>query len=165
MAKLLEWLTAIMRVAKDLPSLRSMALALAMLIVLFVVVRILVVSRADDPARARAASRRKGSAFEDPWTLAESLIGEGRYEEAAHALYRAVIFSLSRTDKVRVDPSKTSGDYARELRRRGSPSLSAFRAFTRRFDAVVYGNAGATAMSLDELRRLSVGFHPSERAA
>ena len=75
-------------------------------------------------------------------------MAEGRYEEAAHTLYRGVIMSLGKAERLRVDPSKTSGDYARELRRRGAASLNPFRAFTRRFDVVVYGHGRADAASL-----------------
>ena len=59
----------------------------------------------------------------------------------------------------------TSGDYARELRRRSAASLVPFRAFTRRFDAVVYGHVGATAASVAELRELSRPFRTELRAA
>jgi riboflavin biosynthesis pyrimidine reductase len=40
---------------------------------------------------------------------------------------------------VRLHASKTAGDYARELARRGSPARSAFQQFRRRYDAVIFG--------------------------
>lgn len=164
MVQLLDWVGALMRAVRQLPSMRSLALGCVALIALFVVVRFVIAARSRDVATGRFALRR-GRALEDPWSLAETLVAEGRYEEAAHALYRGVIVAVSHRERVRLDPSKTSGDYARELRRRDAPSLGAFRAFTRRFDDVVYGNAGANAAHLDELRGLSAPFRPAERAA
>ena len=35
--------------------------------------------------------------------------------------------------------SKTAGDYARELARRGSPARGAFQQFRRRYDAAIFG--------------------------
>lgn len=165
MVQLLEWLTAFMRVVRGLPSMRAIAVGVVALIVLFVVVRSIMLARARDEAVGTQRSRRGVVHADDPWTLAERLVAEGRHEEAAHALYRAVITAVARSERLRMDPSKTSGDYARELRRRGASSLTAFRAFTRRFDAVVYGNAGATAAHLHELRALSAPFRPVPRAA
>ncbi len=165
MVQLLEWLTAFMRVVRGLPSMRTIAVGVVALVVLFVVARSIMLARAREEAKGTLRSRRGAVHAEDPWTLAERLVAEGRLEEAAHALYRAVITAVARSERLRVDPSKTSGDYARELRRRGASSLAAFRAFTRRFDAVVYGNAGATAAHLAELRALSDPFRPVSRAA
>ena len=93
------------------------------------------------------------------------MAGEGLYEEAAHALYRAVLVSIAQVERIRLDPAKTSGDYARELRSRGAASLSAYRAFVRRFDAAVYGHGRCDAESLEELTRLALPFAPRARAA
>jgi serine/threonine protein kinase len=108
---------------------------------------------------------RRGGALDDPWRTAERLVAEGRFEEAAHALYRGVLASIAQREQLRLDPSKTSGDYGRELRRRGSPLLSAFRAFARRFDWAVYGRGGCDAASLAALRELAEPFAPRARAA
>jgi hypothetical protein len=106
---------------------------------------------------------RGGRTGEDPWRAADALLAAGRLEEAAHALYRGVVESVARAEKLRLDPSKTSGDYARELRGRGSARLSPFRAFARRFDVAVYGHGGCDAEALSELARLAEPFRP-ERA-
>jgi hypothetical protein len=64
-----------------------------------------------------------------------------------------------------LDPSKTSGDYARELRARGSASYQPFRDFSRRFDVAVFGHGGCDAALIDDLRRLATPFAPRARAA
>lgn len=165
MVQLLEWLTAFMRIVRQMPSMRTIAVGLIALVALFVVVRFLMLARARDESTGGPRARRSAAQSDDPWMLAERLVAEGRHEEAAHALYRAVIAAIVRSERLRMDPAKTSGDYARDLRRRGASSHAAFRAFTRRFDDVVYGNAGATAGHLDELRLLSSPFRPTARAA
>jgi hypothetical protein len=160
-----EWMSRLGRYLEGAPSARTIVLGLVGAIVLVAVVRLVVAARARD-AEGRAPSRsgRPGSAG-DPWAEADRLASEGRFEEAAHALYRGVLAGLARTERLRLDPSKTSGDYARELRGRASPSYSAFRAFVRRFDVAVYGHGGCTAASVDELRRLAGSFVPAAQAA
>jgi len=160
-----EWFERLMRLSKHMPSTRSFALAFVALIVLFVVVRLIIAASARDDRAERATHRRGAVSADDPWQAADALSAQGRYEEAAHALYRGVILSLGRLERLRLDPSKTSGDYARELRRRGAVSLVPFREFTRRFDVVVYGHGRADAAALAELRELSAPFHARARAA
>ena len=76
-----------------------------------------------------------------------------------------VLLSLTRSDRVRLDPSKTSGDYARELRARGSAAYQPFRAFSRRFDVAVFGHGGCDAALIEDLRRLAAPLAPRARAA
>jgi hypothetical protein len=75
----------------------------------------------------------------DNWAEAQRLASQGRYAEAAHLLYAALLQSMARRDEVRVHPSKTVGDYVRELRRRSSSFLPRFRDFARSYEVVVYG--------------------------
>ena len=160
-----EWLSRVSHFLRNAPSARTIALGAVAALVLVVIVRLVVAAQARD-ADALAASRgKRAGASEDPWSEAERLIAAGRFEEAAHAMYRGVLSGLARRERLRLDPSKTSGDYARELRRRGAPSYGAFRTFVRRFDVAVYGYGGCTAESLAELRRLAEPFAPSARAA
>ena len=119
---------------------RPLGLALVALIVVLVVARLLFAARAREEGASITSRRGRKGAAEDPFIVADGLASEGRFEEAAHALYRGVLLSLSRSERMRLDPSKTSGDYARELRRRGSASYQAFRTFARRFDVAVYGH-------------------------
>ena len=63
----------------------------------------------------------------------------GDWRSAAHALYRATLLHLGEADVIRVDPSKTPGDYRREARQRESPALTELDAFLRWFERVAYG--------------------------
>jgi hypothetical protein len=76
-----------------------------------------------------------------------------------------VLLSLARGERMRLDPSKTSGDYARELRARGSSAYQPFRAFARRFDVGVYGHGRCDAVLIAELRALAAPFATRARAA
>lgn len=162
---LTDWYSRLMRLVDGLPSARSIGLAVAALLVLFLLARFVIASRAREDDAERATRRRGGTVRDDPWSAAEAHVAAQRFEEAAHAMYRGVIAALARDDRLRLDPSRTSGDYARELRRRNSSSLAPFRAFTRRFDDIVYGHEGATALALAELSRLSAPFRSRARAA
>jgi hypothetical protein len=162
---LAEWFDKMGRALEHLPSMRSIGFGLALLLVLFVVVRFVIAARTGDETGVRAVRRRGGTSASDPWESAEALMAQGRFEDAAHALYRGVIVTLGREERLRLHPSKTSGDYARELRRRGSLSFAPFKSFTRRFDVAVYGHGGCDAAALDELRALSEPFRPKARAA
>lgn len=80
-------------------------------------------------ARARSAPQ---------WdALAARLAGEGRYREAALALYQALLLRLEAAGAVRYDPAKTPGDYRREAR--PHPTGSALAAFLRGFEPVAFG--------------------------
>ena len=141
------------------PSLRSIGLGVAALLVVFVVVRAVIGARARNDQSGGSTARRRGLAIaEDAWLAADALARDGRYEDAAHALYRGVMQSIGQRERLRLDPAKTSGDYARELRRRGAPSLAPFRAFITRFDVVVYGHRPADGAALAELQALALPF-------
>jgi hypothetical protein len=83
---------------------------------------------------------------------------------AAHALYRAVLRQLATSERVRLHASKTSGDYVRELRRRGSPLATSFQRFGRRFDHVVFGKGMCTADDFAALRDEALAI-PDRRSA
>jgi hypothetical protein len=91
----------------------------------------------------------------DAWLASQELAARGEYTEAAHALYRALIHSLAARDRVRPHPSKTVGDYARELRSRSSSLLGRFREFARSYEAVVYGGLPCDAARFERLRALA----------
>lgn len=137
---------------------RWIAIGFTVLLVLLVVARFLLATRARGEFDDTADGARRGRAGEDPWRAAERLAAAGQLEEAAHALYRGVVESVARSERLRLDPSKTSGDYARELRAHGSPRLPEFRAFARRFDVAIYGHGGCDTETLVELSRLAAPF-------
>jgi hypothetical protein len=150
---------------RHLPSSRTIGLTILGLIVAAIIARLVISSLARDEAGPRARRGRAVGADEDPFLAAERFAADGRFDDAAHALYHGVLLSVARSDRVRLDPSKTSGDYARELRVRGSASSQPFRAFSRRFDIAVFGHGVCDAALIDDLRRLAVPFAPRARAA
>jgi hypothetical protein len=112
--------------------------------------------------------RRKGTGARatriDPWLESERLAAAGDYMGAAHALYQAVLRRLAASERIRVHASKTSGEYVRDLRRRGSPLATSFQRFGRRFDRVVFGKSVCTAEDYAALRQDAMGI-PDRQAA
>lgn len=160
-----EAVAKIISFIRHLPSSRTIGLTVLGIIVALIVVRLVVAAFARDDAGVRRSRRGGGRAVDDPFEAAERYAAEGRYEDAAHAIYHGVLLALARRERLRLDPSKTSGDYARELRARGSSSYQPFRAFSRRFDVAVFGHGGCDAPLIDDLRRLSAPFTDRARAA
>jgi hypothetical protein len=93
---------------------------------------------------------------EDPWAQAQSLAAGGDYTAAAHALYGALLEAAARGQQVRLHPSKTAGDYARELRGRRSQLFSRFRDFARHYEVVIYGDQMCDRERYDRLFALAV---------
>jgi hypothetical protein len=160
-----EALSKLFHALQGLPGGRTIAISVAFVLVALVVARLLIAAQARDAGGISFGSRGRSGRREDPWRAAEGLAAAGDFEGAAHALYRGVLASLQQGEKLRLDPSKTSGDYARELRARGSGALHPFRAFARRFDVAVYGHGVCDAALYDDLRRLSDPLRQRARAA
>lgn len=97
--------------------------------------------------RARTALRIAGSAWEsqrgavrgDAWASAQQLAARGDFTAAAHALYAALLDAGARQNQLRLHPSKTAGDYVREVRKQSSPIFPNFRDFARAYELVIYG--------------------------
>ena len=159
-----EWLTSLMQHVRATGLARTAAIGVAAVLVLLVVARLILSARARDET-VRVSPRGRVTTSDDPWLAAERLAADGRYEEAAHALYHGVLASLAHVERLRLDPSKTSGDYARELRARRSAAFTPFREFSRRFDAAVFGHDVCDAALIDDLRRLASPLAPRARAA
>jgi hypothetical protein len=160
-----EGIRAIARFLRESHAARPIGYVVLTAIVLLVVARLVIAARARDETLGPRRRRSRVTTQEDPFAVAERLAGEGRYEEAAHALYRGVLSALARTERLRLDPSKTSGDYARDLRRRGSPKHQAFRAFARRFDVAVFGHGRCDVELIADLRALAAPLTTYARAA
>ena len=84
---------------------------------------------------ARARARTAG----DPWLAAQALAAAGDYTGAAHALYAALLETVARRERLTLHPSRTVGDYVRDLRTRSSSLFGRFREFARSYETVVYG--------------------------
>jgi hypothetical protein len=130
---------------------RLVVIAAVLLIVLIIVARIVVDHQLE--ARRRRGFDIHGTRGErrDFWGIARELAAAERFIDASHALYAAVLESLSSAGAVKYHASKTTGDYWRELRRGGSPVATEFRSFGRDFDRAVYGRSAVTR---DEYQRL-----------
>jgi len=160
-----ELIAHLVRFLRTSPVSRPLGYTVLALIVIGVLARLLIAAQARDDARGPLRRRTRAAGAEDPFVMAERLAAEGKYEEAAHALYRGVLLAMARQERLRLDPSKTSGDYARELRARGSASYQPFRAFGRRFDVAVFGHGGCDARLIEDLRMLAQPLTARARAA
>ena len=153
----------------EVPYGRRIATVLAIVLAVLVLARLIFAARLRDGADTGAAPRRAVRVTTtEAWREAESLAAGGRYTEAAHALYRATLTLLAANGLVRLHESKTSGDYARELRRRGSPAYAAFRRFGARYDRIIYGEGRCDERGYRELveaARPVFDAPPGERAA
>jgi hypothetical protein len=99
--------------------------------------------------------RRAGGPEVDAWLASQELAARGDYTEAAHAIYRALLEALAARERLRLHPSKTVGDYARELRARSSSALGRFRDFGRSYESVVYGGLPCDRPRFETLRALA----------
>lgn len=81
----------------------------------------------------------------DTWRSAEELASAGRFSEALHALYAAVIERLARDGRVDPHPAKTSREYARELGARSGALRTAFTSFALQYERAVFGALAAGA--------------------
>jgi hypothetical protein len=166
--RILEWIAALIRrlfsQISEIPNARWVILTLAVIVVLAIAARIFLNSEAEERRRrARGGVVHGGT---DPWADAERLAGSGDFTEAAHLLYRAVTERLAAAELIRLHPSKTSGDYARELRMRGALAHAEFRQFGRRYDHVLFGTGECDAETYAGLReQASRIIRPGARAA
>lgn len=136
------------------PGAKYTVFAAVALILLVIVSRFVVSQQIDARVRARGTRTADGRARPDYWTEARTLARAGDHDAACHVLYAAVLDELARAGAVRVHPSKTSGDYARELARRGVPVAPAFLAFARQFERIVFG-ASTDGISAEDFERLA----------
>jgi hypothetical protein len=137
------------------------ALVVAGLVVGGVIVARMVVLKqihADERLHGRGPRIGAGGRI-DHWALAREEAAAGRFAQASHAIYSAVIDTLGREGAMKVHSSKTSGDYARDLRRAGYPGVADFRSFAREFDRTVFGETHVGAADFARLREAA------ERAA
>lgn len=146
-----EALDRVFSAMAELPNGRAIGIAIVVLVVVLIVVRIVYSSRLGlDELEVQRT--RKGQSRANPLADADRLALEGAWLEAAHSLYRAALEVLAREHDVRLHPSRTSGDYVRDLRRRGSPAAATFRQFARRYDRMIFGSASCDAEGWAALR-------------
>ncbi|HEY9427752.1 MAG TPA: DUF4129 domain-containing protein [Gemmatimonadaceae bacterium] len=140
------------------PVLYWTVIALLAIVVIAVVVRAVYLWRQRRLFNAAALAwessplRRAGR---DPWTAAEELSARGEFTDAAHALYAALLDRAAQAGQIRLHPSKTAGDYVRELRNRSSSLFTLFRDFARSYETVIYGIGSCDAERYNRLRALA----------
>ena len=148
----------------EIPNAKWIILGVAVLLVIAIATRFVLGTEAEE--RRRRAMARTVFGGGDPLIEAERLASAGNYTEAAHLLYRAVTERLAAAEQIKLHPSKTSGDYARELRVRDAPMHGEFRQFGRRYDRALFGvrefDAATYATLREQANRL---IRPEARAA
>jgi hypothetical protein len=139
------------------PPLRTALLWTGFGIIGLFVIRFVYVAAQQDQLSARSgvSDNRAGTAAGNPWLAAQQAAARGEYTEAAHFLYASLLVALARRERVRLHPSKTAGDYVRELRRRSSPVFTPFRAFVRSFEFIIYGRGVCDRAQFEQLRAIA----------
>jgi hypothetical protein len=82
------------------------------------------------------------------WRQAEALAGEGRFPEALRLLYLSVLFLLDRKHLLRYEPTRTNGEYVRQVRlsEQAPPALhDPFEQLTALFETKWYGDRACEA--------------------
>jgi hypothetical protein len=138
--RFLAWLAPAFGTLRASPPLFWAVVIVLVLLSAAVVARLLFLWRARTAQRlAGGGWQSKSGAREDPWAAAQKLAARGDFTAAAHALYAALLDAGARQNQLRLHPSKTAGDYVREVRRQSSPIFPPFRDFARAYEFVIYG--------------------------
>jgi hypothetical protein len=103
-------------------------------------------------AGARAAPAGHAAPKAAHWeAAARDAATQGRFRDAAHALYLATVLRLEERGALRYHAGKTPGDYRREVR--ADPAASGpFDRFVRRFLPVAFGADEPATHHFDDLR-------------
>ena len=152
-----EWFFGLFHAARAFDPIAIMTLALVALVLIALLWQLVASWR----GRARSgAPGRPWTAAEvergDPWADAQRLAALGDYTAAAHALYGALLNAAARGQQVRLHPSKTVGDYARELRGRRSLLFPDFRNFAGNYEVVIYDDQRCDRERYERLFQLAV---------
>jgi len=130
---------------QDSPVGRNVVLVLFGVLLVLIVARIWMSERAQAVARTGGDSDVARARGADAWAEAERLAAAGLYTAAAHSLFAALLAACAARGELRLHPSKTTGDYARELRRRDAASQRGFQLFRSRYDRIIYGELECSA--------------------
>jgi hypothetical protein len=135
------WLTPGFHALKQSPMLYWTVVISLGVLVAIAVARVLYLWRVRTARRASGEDweQQAGAARGDAWAAAQRLAASGNYTAAAHALYAALLDAGARKQQLRLHPSKTAGDYVREVKRRSPAAFPTFRDFARSYELVIYG--------------------------
>lgn len=150
---IVEGVGRLMDAFRRIPGGRVTVIVVVGIIVALIGARVFLIAQARSDEFTRRRGKVRGAMRADLWTEAERLAAAGDFTRAAHALYQAVLRRLAGTERLRLHASKTSGDYGRELRRRGSPVAALFQQFGRRFDRVIFGVGECSPGEFDAMLR------------
>ena len=160
-----RWIRDLLEQIKAWPNARYLLIAAIVLVVIVIAGRIVIAQQIEARRRIGVGLRAIGGERRDYWALGAELDAAGNYVGACHAVYVGVLDALTRTGAVRYHASKTSGDYARDLRQRQSPVAGDFAAFARQFDRSVFGWTAPTHEDYVRLARAAEGIVPRRAAA
>ena len=158
-----EWLADLLRQLSGTrhsnPAVFWTVMAIVIVVALAIIARLAWVSyrrRRQGIGARQAPSGRLGIAAGDPWTAAQQHAARGDFTAAAHSLYIALLNAIARRGLIRLHPSKTAGDYVRELRARSATVFTRFRDFARAYETVVYGTGVCDQERYETLQRLAL---------
>ena len=139
--RFIAWIAPAFGVLRRSPPLFWAVLIVLGLLTAAAVARWLYLWRARNALRASGADWHQllGGPRTDAWSAAQLLAARGDYTGAAHALYAALLDAGARLKQLELHPSKTAGDYVREVRRISSPIFPGLRDFARAYEFVIYG--------------------------
>lgn len=153
-----DWVGRLFSAVGGSSATRPVAIAVLAILAILAIVRIVLAIRSAEFAASGNGPHRFLRRRVDPWLDAQRLAAEQRYTDAAHALYAALLESVAKREDVRLHPSKTVGDYLRELRRRSSTLVPKFRDFARLYEVVVYGWGSCDQERYERLYALASGM-------
>lgn len=151
-----EWFTRIIgdlfRTATASRGTYMITLGVLALVIAALVARSVIVAR----ARRQAARRATPTVAADALLgQARALAAQGAHVEAAHLLHAAIVTRLVEHRRVRQHPSKTVGDYWRELRGAGDALAPVYHGFAQVYDIVAYGDGRCDATRYARLEQLA----------
>ena len=162
---LFRWIRNLLEQINAWPDARFLLIGVVALLIVLIAGRIVIAQRMEARRLAVAGLRSIGGERRDYWALGADLDAAGNHVGACHAIYVGVLDALSRAGAVRFHASKTSGDYAHDLRQRQSPIANEFAAFARLFDRSVYSWSAPTHDDYVRLARVAEGIVPRRAAA
>lgn len=114
--------------------------------------------RERDVASSRAGANTRGRG----WAAAAERASRGDYVGAAHALFEALVDALAGRGDIVPHPTKTLGEYARELTRADARRAAPARAFLRQYERAIYGLPACDAHGYERLRSLATAAIQSD---
>jgi hypothetical protein len=136
------------------PPLKWALVGAAVLILAAFAARVVYVASVRAGGRPRARRWTAGAPL-DPLLLARAAAADGRFMEAAQLLYLAILDELRRTERLKLDPAKTLGEYRRDLAARSSGAYHAFRKFAGTYETIVWGRRSCDELSYERLAELA----------